>query len=528
MTVFRFLNINVLNSKFKRYYQQNLGSNCILFVSKGEAIVTLGDVEYILSKNSMYICPSKTSLELKIAVENSVTAYVIQFEITENTTQSDTFINLHIEEMGGKLNLRSTYEVIELCNKLVELSKSPIKEDKLLEQAYFYMLLYAISKNRISSDQDLSSMLEKTKQHIQYHFSEPIQVKDLAQMMNISSKYYMELFRKQFAMSATQYLTQVRIEASKWLLIKEHKTLREIASEVGYKDEFYFSRRFKQEVGISPSVFMKSRRKNIAVLDSSFFGLLAPLHYIPVAAPLHPTWRSYYYKEFGDYVATHLVVGRTPAILNENIMLLQQKNKKYDVILCLDNLNAEQLTLLQGLGHVYQLAWNHLSWREQLFEVAQLLDAEHEANKWLAEYEQSVHKTVACLDAFCHPQTFLFLLVMGNGCYQYQDRSIQEVVLGDLDLQLATALTVEAQQPITIEQLADISPDVMMILVYEDEESMKTWSKMQVDEVWLEMKCVRNRDIYMLTHFPWRDYAPLPHLLIVKEIEKLLTSKSSL
>lgn len=266
MALFHFLDIEVLNSKLKRYEQQNLESNYILLVTKGEVNVTKDDKQYYLTKNSMYICSKQKHLALQIDLENVVTAYLIRFDMHEKEQNI-----IPVKEAGEKIYLAQTGEIIELCNRLVWLSKSPIKEDQLLGQANFYMLLHAIVKNRISSDKNLLGMLEKTKQHIQYHFHESIQVKDLAQMMNISSKYYMELFRKQFGLSATQYLTKVRIEASKWLLIKENKTLREIASEVGYKDEFYFSRRFKQEVGVSPSLFMKSRRKNIVVLDSSFW-----------------------------------------------------------------------------------------------------------------------------------------------------------------------------------------------------------------------------------------------------------------
>lgn len=164
-------------------------------------------------------------------------------------------------DRGEAINLEQTDEIIRLCNSLLSLAESPIEEDILLSQAHFYLLLHTIIQHRKTPNRDLQHMLEKTKQHMEYHFREAIQVKDLAQMMNISAKYYMELFRKQFGISAIQYLMNVRIEASKWLLIKGGKTLREIASEVGYKDEFYFSRRFKQQMGMSPSLFMKSRRK---------------------------------------------------------------------------------------------------------------------------------------------------------------------------------------------------------------------------------------------------------------------------
>ncbi len=276
--LFHFLDIKILSSKTKRHYQQRLESHCLLFTTKGTANLAFGNHQHRLLKDSVYLCPAQSELILKVDLEKLTTVYLITFNaLPQMEAKTDR---------GEEINLEQTEEIIRLCNSLMALVESPIKEDILLSQAHFYLLLHTITQHRKTSNRDLQHMLEKTKQHMEYHFQEAIQVKDLAQMMNISAKYYMELFRKQFGISAIQYLMNIRMEASKWLLIKGGKTLREIASEVGYKDEFYFSRRFKQQMGMSPSLFMKSRRKNIAVLDSSFFGLLAPLHYIPIAAPL--------------------------------------------------------------------------------------------------------------------------------------------------------------------------------------------------------------------------------------------------
>lgn len=168
-----------------------------------------------------------------------------------------------------------------------------------------------------------------------------------------------------------------------------------------------------------------------------------------------------------------------------------------------------------------------MSWREQLLEVANLLNAHLEAKKWLDDYEQTVQRVIAHLENYRNERTFLFLLVMGDACYLYHDRSINEVLFEDLKLTPATAAISEYKQPITIVQLAEMNPDYILALVYEDEESLQKWNSLQTDEIWLELKAVRQNHVYTLTHFPWRDYAPLPHLLIVKEILNLLTANSS-
>lgn len=352
--------IKVVTARSRRHYQQLLESYCLIFVAKGTAIMTIGERQYRLSKENIYLCSPQESLGFKIHLESNASVYLMNFDVIYknhplHVAKNECLFVQRIDGIVEKVPLAFTEEIANLCGRLFSLSESSLIEDQLMLQAQFYMLIHAIVGNQLLASKDQQKMLEKTKDHMQFHFRESIQIKDLAKMMNISSKYYMELFRKRYGMSAIQYLTKVRIEASKWLLIKGGKTLREIASEVGYKDEFYFSRRFKQELGVSPSVFMKSREKKIAVLDSTFFGLLAPLHFIPAVAPIHPTWRFYYYKLFGEHVPIQLSIGRNEAIVNENIELLLHENTTYDFIFCLDNVKEEQLTKLQKLGNVYRI-----------------------------------------------------------------------------------------------------------------------------------------------------------------------------
>ncbi|MCG7337194.1 helix-turn-helix domain-containing protein [Sporosarcina sp. ACRSM] len=525
--LFQFLDIKVLTNLSKRTYQKRHDSYCLIFAAKGTGNLTIIDHTYKLQKEQIYICPPQESITVKLDRENTTTVYLILFDSIYkhqvHLEQNHSILAKRVEEIQVKL----TEEIANLTSSIYALSKSPIPENKLIIQAQFYMLIHALITTQVPATRDQQKMLEKTKHYMQVHFREQIQIKDLAKMMHISPKYYMELFRKRYGISAIQYLSEIRIEASKNLLLSGGKTLKEIAKKTGYKDEFYFSRRFKEVIGIPPSLFMKRRMKKIAVLDSSFFGILFPLHFIPSAAPIHPTWRFYYFKLFGDRVPVQLSIGRSPTILNDNIELLLQQNTKYDLILCLDNVNEKQLTKLKSLGHVHQLAWSKLPWREQLLEVAKLLDANVEARRWLDEYERTVQEVSTYLKNDKHKQTFLFLLIMGDDCYLYHDRSINEVLFEDLKLTPATAFMPDYKQSITVEQLAEINSDYILTLVYEDEETLQKWNALQLDETWLELKSVRNEQVYTLNHFPWRDYAALPHLLIVKEVLKLLTEDST-
>lgn len=54
-------------------------------------------------------------------------------------------------------------------------------------------------------------------------------------------------------MTFSEYLTGVRIKRAKEVLCTTGMTIQEVAAEVGYNDEKYFSRAFKKEKGMTPS-----------------------------------------------------------------------------------------------------------------------------------------------------------------------------------------------------------------------------------------------------------------------------------
>ncbi len=68
-------------------------------------------------------------------------------------------------------------------------------------------------------------------------------------MAGISPKHYSETFKKLYGQSVTEYITDIRITNAKKLMAKANCKLREIAHQIGYQDEFYFSRIFKKHTG---------------------------------------------------------------------------------------------------------------------------------------------------------------------------------------------------------------------------------------------------------------------------------------
>jgi AraC-like DNA-binding protein len=76
-------------------------------------------------------------------------------------------------------------------------------------------------------------------------------------MAGLTPNSYCRAFKKATGLTPSRYLTRLRMNRAKQLLMMPELSLKEIATHVGFQDELYFSRVFKNVEGVSPTIFMK-------------------------------------------------------------------------------------------------------------------------------------------------------------------------------------------------------------------------------------------------------------------------------
>lgn len=95
-------------------------------------------------------------------------------------------------------------------------------------------------------------LLRIVQEELNQNFDQNINFTELAHRHAISPTYLRALFRKFENLSLTQYLSNLRIEKAKSLLLENRYTVAEIGEMVGYSDAQTFSRLFKKKTGYSP------------------------------------------------------------------------------------------------------------------------------------------------------------------------------------------------------------------------------------------------------------------------------------
>jgi YesN/AraC family two-component response regulator len=94
--------------------------------------------------------------------------------------------------------------------------------------------------------------------YLETHFTETIMLDDLARHLHISPTYLSRTFKKRMGMSIVRYLHHLRTEEACRCLRDSCDSITTIAGRVGYDEIAYFSKCFRQEVGVSPNAYRRS------------------------------------------------------------------------------------------------------------------------------------------------------------------------------------------------------------------------------------------------------------------------------
>lgn len=116
-----------------------------------------------------------------------------------------------------------------------------------------------ILQDLLSGLKDTRAFSHSTAQQIHTfmisHLHQGPTLKDLSLFLGYSEKYCSQLFHTVIGESFRFYLKTLRIERAKFLLQEGQINLMEIATALGFSDQFAFSHFFKNAVGCSPSCF---------------------------------------------------------------------------------------------------------------------------------------------------------------------------------------------------------------------------------------------------------------------------------
>lgn len=285
----------------------------------------------------------------------------------------------------------------QFCSSLSTLEMAMLQGR--LQQILAMMVQLDEQANQLQHEEK-TKLVQQTVQYIEQHYDEDLTVEQLANMAGMVRWQYSQKFKILTGKKPTDYLTHVRINQAKKILSNSTEPLRKIARQIGFKDEYYFSRCFHKLTGNTPreyaNIQLHTPERTVIdsfgrmihvpkdatriVTDGKFtLGELLVLGIPPIGAAISIMKDNvvYHNKLRNIHSIGHWVDPDKIAQLQPEVLLLSYFHPEHD----LQKLDAIAPTIILN---------SKFSLFERLRYIAKLFERSKAAEKWISTYENKV------------------------------------------------------------------------------------------------------------------------------------------
>jgi len=233
----------------------------IVYISAGEGVFTSGNQTYSVNpgsvllilpglKHSYHPLPETGWHEHWVGFKGAYFSGLIKeghfspdqvfFQIGLHDSILSLF-NLIIDEVQAQ---RPLYQ-IKACAAILSLIAEVLTRDRRKEQLNSYQ-----------------KTVEKAKCLMESNVFSAIDLPSISDQLGISTSRLNEIFKTYTSMTPYQYYIQIKIYKAESILEQQDLSVKEVAHKMGFEDQYYFSRLFKNKTGVSPSEWKNFVKKN--------------------------------------------------------------------------------------------------------------------------------------------------------------------------------------------------------------------------------------------------------------------------
>ena len=180
-----------------------------------------------------------------------------------NGCTTEEYYKLFLGQQQPVFQPVSTVKFVSVLQELMRLNSETYADTEVLTSGLLANLLtMLLTVNSISEENDtaLQSKLKTVMAHIDANFTADIRLDELAQRFDISKYYLTREFKRAYGETIFQHIISLRINYAKRLLRFTDKSVEEIATLCGFKDQSYFSKQFKKAENVTCLAFRRRWR----------------------------------------------------------------------------------------------------------------------------------------------------------------------------------------------------------------------------------------------------------------------------
>ncbi|WP_063847481.1 helix-turn-helix domain-containing protein [Bacillus sp. FJAT-28004] len=495
----------------------------LYIIMDGGGRLVLDGCGFQLERGKCFICEPGATIVSEVG-KNGLIIYELIFEILyiERDAQASLKIDAgSLFPCTGEVVCNPFSQCLEWVETLYGFSILDTSDELayLDQQICFQQLLRHILKQNltISYTQSSRNAVEATIDRLCREYRNEWSVGQLADLADIGRSQYSRLFKEITGQVPLQYLSGIRIDQAKHLLQVTGDRLSDIALNAGFGDEFYFNRRFKKSVGISPGQYRRHYREEIRVFAPFLEDFLVTLGVTPILQCSISKWGK----------QSYLGLDHIPAIEISDKYAAQLPIKPDFILVDSGFQDKWDYHLFEEQAPLYKMSNEGEDWRETLRTMADLIGRGKSVKvvDIISKYEQKADAARKKLRAIQH-QTTVFLRVSANGILLYggPEKSYTGPVLyKDLEMTphpLVKQLTnCTRTAELTPELLAQLDADNLFV-TFEITEHEKR--EFYATSLWQSLPAVRHNRVFEVDFLSWMNYGILAHGMKIDDVLRAL------
>lgn len=253
------------------HFSKHLHTSVELYLIKsGTCFMTICDTTLECIPNDFVMIPPNVVHSFYLNDENECSFYHIHFFpefLSHITLEEDSTVNLMHSMIfccSPFLKQKVTKDVKERILSIIHLyttSKEPMATAHINLYILQLVLLILQSYKALPQSQLPEKIQGKyisfTLNYIENHYMDKILIPDIAEKLNISTRYLSKLFSQYMNISLATYVNVYRINRAIELMDTTSLTFTEISGMIGLKDSQHFSKLFYNIIGTTPSQYKK-------------------------------------------------------------------------------------------------------------------------------------------------------------------------------------------------------------------------------------------------------------------------------
>jgi AraC-like DNA-binding protein len=507
----------------------------LLAVAGGRGVLTVGEQAYELAEGSVFLLPPHSDAELSAPPAQPLHVYKLLVGAREQARPLPAGAMMRTSEVAASSMITFIPHEPAIVAWMEELymHRLPGHEARHVQnQIIFHQILLKLLEHQEAKYAvNEQPSMERSIDYLERHFSDKISREQLASIAGVSASHYSILFKQVTGFSPNEYLSRLRLHRAMELLIGGSGTLREIALKVGYKDEFYLSRRFKQQTGAAPSGYNRVSLKRVAVLLAPYASHLLLLGLEPAVT----------ISESSEYLnAADLEPPQSMLFLNTDCSVEQVTSvlieKNIELIIAAQE-HFEQYGLnprhLRVAAPIVEISWMELGWKDHLRLIAGAIQRSDRAEAWLAAFEREEREA---REALRHSQTAAeivsIFVIKPEKLFVYGARNVGYVMYQSLGLRPPAIIEREIKNhgeqfhsiPIELSTLADYAGDRLLVIVFPDDKGSIAHSELVFrSPYWTGLPAVQAGRVNQLEVDDWIPYNPVSIRLQLQRAAALFT-----